>query len=479
MVHPVIPSPQVAAVSRLPRPPERPALRVARAVFPLLLLPILVAVWSVSVLRPLPEQAGTWMPLLALASAAWLAALGIARGGGGDLRAVVAGAIALRLLALAGSPELSDDVYRYAWEGELVASGVSPYAYAPDAPELELLRAARADLYARLNHPDVSAAYPPLAQALFAAHWVVADRLGLADWAVVVRLLRVFFALCDLALLWPLVVLLRRRGLSDGLAVAWGWCPLVALEFAGSAHFDSAALLLMLGALAVGEGAARRGLVPRGRELLSLVLLAGATLTKVLPLCAAPFLVRGRAAWLRALLFAALIAGGFLPVVLGLTGGAQGLGRGLGEYGLRWEHSGLVYGFLEDLLRRAGLEQDGSWFDARRVGRGVILALWLGVALLLWRRRAGPTAAAGTLVAAFLVLTPTLHPWYIAWIVPFLALAPRPAFGWLAAGGVLLYWAPVQYALEGRYEVPAPYLDLVRIPFAVLLLFELRAAARA
>lgn len=479
MVQKVLPQVPGATASAHPHHAERPALRVARLVFPLLLLPILAAVWSVSVLRPLPEQVGIWMPLLALASLAWLAALGIARGGGGDLRVVVAGAIALRLLALAGSPELSDDVYRYAWEGELVASGVSPYAYAPDAPELELLRAARADLYARLNHPDVSAAYPPLAQALFAAHWIVADWLGIADWRALVQLLRVTFALFDLALLWPLVVLLRRRGLPEGLAVAWGWCPLVALEFAGSGHFDSAALLLMVGALALGEGAARRRLVPAGRELLALALLAGATLTKLLPVCAAPFLARGRGAWLRAGLFAALVVAGFLPVVLGLAGGALGLGRGLSEYGLRWEHSGLVYGFLEDLLRRAGLEYDDSWLDARRVGRGAILALWLGIALLAWRRHAGPTAAVGTLVAAFLVLTPTLHPWYIAWIVPFLALAKRPAFAWLAASGVLLHWAPVQYALEGRYEVPPVYRALIGVPFAVLLLFELRAAARA
>ena len=49
-------------------------------------------------------------------------------------------------------------------EGEVLARATSPYAYAPDAPELAELRADLPELAERVGHPGVSAAYPPLVQ---------------------------------------------------------------------------------------------------------------------------------------------------------------------------------------------------------------------------------------------------------------------------------------------------------------------------
>ena len=456
--------------------------RFSRAASTLLLVPILTALFGVALLRPFVEDHASLLLALGIAGVCWLAAVALARGGAADLRIVVAGAIALRLLGLAGAPQLSDDVYRYAWEGELVAAGISPYAYAPDAPELEVLRASRADLYERINHPEVSAAYPPLAQGVFAAARRTADAFDFEGWRPVVTGLRVLFALCDLLVLVPLVLLLRRRGLPDGLAVVWGWCPLVAVEFAGSGHFDALGILLLVGALCVHDPASYTNTVWRGaratrRELAALALLAAATLVKLLPVCAAPFMARSRSA-VRIVFFAALVVAGFLPIVLGLEGGMQGLGRGLGEYGLRWEHSGLLYGHVEALLRFAGLENNLTWFDARRVGRALVGAAWIALGVWLWRRRVPALESTAVLVGAFLVLSPTLHPWYIAWIVPFLALFPRASFLWLAAASSVLYFAPVLYELEGRYEVPFAARLVLVVPFWLFLLVELRADVR-
>ncbi|MEM9862802.1 MAG: hypothetical protein AAF938_14360, partial [Myxococcota bacterium] len=75
------------------------------------------------------------------------------------------------LVALAGVPAalalpvLSDDVYRYLWDGHVLLSGVDPYAHAPASPPLAGLRDAD---WARINHPVLATIYPPLAQGLFA-----------------------------------------------------------------------------------------------------------------------------------------------------------------------------------------------------------------------------------------------------------------------------------------------------------------------
>jgi len=41
--------------------------------------------------------------------------------------------------------------------------------------------------------------------------------------------------------------------------------------------------------------------------------------------------------------------------------------------------------------------------------------LYAGLGAWLWRRKAPPEAAAGTLVLAALLLSPTVHPWYAGW----------------------------------------------------------------
>jgi hypothetical protein len=53
---------------------------------------------------------------------------------------LVAGTLAFTGLAVAGHPELSDDLYRYAWDGHVQASGIDPYRYPPDDPRLSGLR---------------------------------------------------------------------------------------------------------------------------------------------------------------------------------------------------------------------------------------------------------------------------------------------------------------------------------------------------
>ena len=58
-------------------------------------------------------------------------------------------AVIFRATLLPAIPYQSEDVYRYLWDARVAASGVSPFRYAPNAPELAALR--EGPLYARLN----------------------------------------------------------------------------------------------------------------------------------------------------------------------------------------------------------------------------------------------------------------------------------------------------------------------------------------
>ncbi|HYX44509.1 MAG TPA: hypothetical protein VE760_05650, partial [Acidimicrobiales bacterium] len=56
------------------------------------------------------------------------------------LPALLVGAAVVRLAALSGPPALSDDLYRYSWDGRVQSAGRSPYRYPPEAAALTGLR---------------------------------------------------------------------------------------------------------------------------------------------------------------------------------------------------------------------------------------------------------------------------------------------------------------------------------------------------
>jgi hypothetical protein len=409
---------------------------------------VLAALAFVSLGGPVPERGLAPLLALVLGGLAWCWCTVSSSFARVSLRWIVLGAIALRAVTWCGDPGTSDDLYRYIWEGEVVARGASPYAFAPDAAELAGLRVALPDLAARVAHPGVSAAYPPIVQlqnflAVSVAH------VFEAPWPTTARGLRALVALWDLLVIVPLVVLARAAGRPAAACVAWAWCPLVVLEFAGAGHFDSLGILLWVTSLTFARHAAPA--------------LAGAIAVKWLPLAGFPFQVRPR----QGVLVLVLTALTFAPLAA-LEGGASGLFRGLGQYALRWESTSLVYRFLEPPLAVL------AFVDPRVVGRGLIGLAWLGSAAWLWRRGASPVRAAFALTGLFLVLTPTLHPWYVTWIVPFLVVFPRPAWCWLVASAPLFYALLERWQCEQVWEEPAWVWPTVALPFFVLLLSHSR-----
>jgi hypothetical protein len=106
-----------------------------------------------------------------------------------------------------------------------------------------------------------------------------------------------------------------------------------------------------------------------------------------------------------------------------------------------------------------------------------LLGLLLAAALLVIGRRVRESeAAVFASLAALLLLSPTLHPWYLLWVLPFAARQREPAFLFLS------FAVPVSYAL--LYPLPgvSPPLILAAeyLPFFALLLWTLlrRAGVR-
>ena len=194
--------------------------------------------------------------LLAFGALWWgLRRLGAATAAAGDVpvAGVLAVAVVLRLLALPLAPSLSDDVYRYLWDGRVAASGANPYLLTPDD---ESLAGLRDDLWETTAHRDVATVYPPLALGMFA---------GAASLPRPFLAYKLALAAVDLAGCAMLLLLARRRG-NAWMALAYVWNPLLVVEGAGMGHVDVLGASLVIGCVwLLSDGGRRKGGRPDGR----------------------------------------------------------------------------------------------------------------------------------------------------------------------------------------------------------------------
>jgi hypothetical protein len=345
--------------------------------------------------------------------AAWL---GVARGARLRTWLLVAVGLLPRLLLLPAEPRLSEDLYRYLWDGRLVAEGVNPFLHAPSDPALEHYRG---PLLARLNHADVPTIYPPMAQLLFGA----TARLAPEPWAWKATLLAL-----EAILLLALASLLRARGQPSERLLLYFWNPLVAVESFGSGHVDLAAAAFLLLALAFLEAK---------RPRLSGAALASAVLVKYMPLLLVPALLRRRAF---AVLGAAAIVGALLFLPFAAAGTA--LWTGLATYLRHWEFNGSLYTAIRPFFRTG--EPPRLILGAALVAASLVAA---------WRSRT-LTGATLALLATWIVASPTVYPWYLVMLVALLPLHADAGLLLFSGLVALSYVALGGYRATGAWALP-------------------------
>lgn len=373
----------------------------------------------------------------------------------------------LRVLLLPLPPTLSDDVLRYVWDGRVMAAGFNPYALTPEAAEL---RGLRDPLWEAMPHKQIETVYPPLALATFSiaalsprSVYVLKGLLGSLD----------IFA-CAL-----LLGLARRRGLPSERVALYAWNPLVTLEVAGMGHIDAlgvAATVLCVYLLT--PGARRAGAA-------ALAAAAGVA-AKLVPLVALPMWARQSARRWR---FLGVSAGLSLIVLGGVVVSVGGAPPGLTRYAVSWEFDGPLFEPLYRLLDVAGaphlvasvldgLKRVTGWHELwnrlypyRYPQFLAKLVLWAALACWVVRsaRWRDEVAGTGTLFAGLLLLSATVYPWYLLWVLPWAALCRQRAWLVLAALVELSYLPK----LTGVELFPWLYL-VIWIPFLVLLLREPR-----
>lgn len=379
-------------------------------------------------------------------------------------RSVLLFALLFRLLAPLGDPSLSDDVYRYVWDGRVQIHGTHPYRHAPEASELAGLRDGN---WERINHREVGTIYPPLAQLLFGAlSSVGCGPLGF----------RMVIGLLDFIVVLLLAGLLRRLRAPPERILFYAWNPLAILEAAGSGHLDSAGVLCVLLALV--------SLHDRKPTRAAVAWVCG-VMIKLLPLIWALSFVRRLRTRHVAI---GLTAAALLVMPYALTGPI--VPSGTMAFAEQWERNGPIFSALLPTFEALDLAPTlKGWIAAaqERVGERLDLTalyyrvwpqdltrLTLLLAGVIWilfcvRRRYGSLEdELFFILTGVLLLQPTLHPWYLLWLLPFAAVR---------ANAVALLWValvPLAY-LGGEQPMSTSLMALEYIPpLAVALWLRFR-----
>jgi hypothetical protein len=159
---------------------------------------------------------------------------------------------------------------------------------------------------------------------------------------------------------------------------------------------------------------------------------------------------------------------------------------GFSEFARRWESNSILYPAAERVTSALRIpERSKEWFLGWKARHGhppwtqsvfpyfysaffaraaLAILLLLGLVAIAVCVR-DPVAAAFASLGALLVVSPTLHPWYLLWVLPFAALLREPAFLYLSFAAPLAYG--LLYPLAGLSR--AGILAIEYAPFVPLL----------
>ncbi len=340
---------------------------------------------------------------------------------------VLWGGLLLRLAFLPLLPGLTDDLYRYIWDGWLQVEGINPYRYVPEDQALVPFQSSF--LYEKLNSQPYYSVYPPFAQTAFAVGgWAYT----IAGWPTAYYVLKGLFGIAE----FGGVLLLSRLTTARNLLL-YAWNPLVLLETAGQGHTEALLVPLVVGLI----WAARRG---AGK--LASVVVAGAGLIKIYPFVLGPFLLR-RYGWTAIWPGMLVLIGFSLPYAAPYT--FSHLWDSVDLFARLFEFNAGPYYLTKYFF---WLWTGADW--SKQIGpsfRYLFLALLPLLYVLDWKQDWSLRRASLITIGLFLILSTTVHPWYILPILALGVLHDQPAWPWFWLGTLSI--GTYLFYIDGSYWV--------------------------
>ncbi len=369
----------------------------------------------------------------------------------------------LRLILVFVMPNLSDDVYRFIWDGRLIINGISPFAELPKHYIENNLNLTGIDqnLFNQLNSPDYFTVYPPVPQSIFA--WV-SFIFPKNIWGSMV-IMKLVLLLFEAGTFFLLIKLLQHYALPRKNALLYALNPLIIWDAFANVHFEIAMVFFVLLAL---------WFLTKFKWINSAFAMSFAVLSKLIPLMLLPFLIR-KLGWKKAIIYFLIIGVTvilcFLPFFNLNT--IKNLADSLDLYFQRFEYNASIYYALRYIgLKISGynlIQVLGPALALVTAASIFVLAFWKkktdavlppapskGGDFLLRKKRIMFVSPFGGDYAKlpvqwlfattiFLLLATTVHPWYLSLLIA-LCVLTRFRYPILWSGLIMMTYVNYSYA---------------------------------
>lgn len=378
-----------------------------------------------------------------------------------QLKLILMLVFATKLIIIFAFPNLSDDIYRFKWDGLLVSHGINPFMNTPN----ELLNRYAGNLaielkslYPLLNSPKYHTVYPLISQAVFG----FCSMLSGENITAFSMLLKCVYLIADGTLLFSLIQLLKSSGFQAKKSLLFYASPLCIVELNGNLHFELFLILfLCLAIINYNQG----NFLKSGFNLgLSVISKLNSFLFGILFLSKSDFIKKN-----------VLLAFGFLIPLLAalwfILPGISGYKASLGLYFHQFEFNSFLYGHLTHYC------DVNKFYDEKKLVGIYLMICFMPIAIYLiikWcfnSQRSFSFKTAWYLLFSYLLLSSTVHPWYLSLLV-FLSCFYLPLTG--ISWSYLVFFSYARYDL--KFEFYEPMLVIIEYFLVfIVLIYELHS----
>jgi len=366
-------------------------------------------------------------------------------------------AIIFRAIFLFSEPLLSDDVYRFLWDGRLSAHGINPFAYTPAELMYDIQPftvPVSNELFQLVNSPDYHTIYPPICQAIFLLAGIVFPKSIFSG----IVLIRLFIFAAEIRSLVLIKRLLKLENKPSNLLFLYALNPLIIIELTGNLHFEALMLMFILEAVWRFKNESYHK---------SAIFFGLSVSTKLLPLIFMPLFLR-RLKIKPLTLFYAIVGAVTVIFLIPLlsTAFVDGFSESFSLYFQKFEFNASVY----YIARFIGFQIKG-WNTIAFNGKLMAVLTFISIfAYSLLRGRKDSDLFINLLWVWFLylVFALTVHPWYVTPLILFCLFTPyRFPILW----SFLAFVTYTGYTADG-YEEPLGLIAIEYLAVYAMALFE-------
>lgn len=349
--------------------------------------------------------------------------------------------IVFRLALIAAIPNLSDDFFRFIWDGRLWNMGIDPLAHLPkelwESGSAEF-QSAFSDIYAQLNSQGYYTVYPPVLQWVFRLATAIFPT-GILGPVVVMKSLIVLAEIGSIMLLHHLV---KAFGFERRAVLLYALNPLVIIELSGNLHFEAFMVFGLLAMIA---------LLRKNNWWGAAFGMALAIGSKLIPILFFPFLFRrlGWQKWLGMGLITGLLCLGLFWSFL-QPDALRHFAESVSLYYQKFEFNASFYFLLVGIF--------GTDFTLL-FGKILPLIAILIILFSAWKEKQPDWKGLGAMLVlgygTYEMLATTVHPWYQA---PLIAFAALSVYRWPVVFSALISFTYIAYWND--YQLPTGFIWL-------------------